>query len=63
MGRSVHVFHLRVSARVRLRELRGAQEAPAQRGVPPRRESRHTGETITPYLVTYLFFFLSFVLC
>nr|WBV79777.1 glutamate-gated chloride channel B [Thrips tabaci] len=45
VGRRVHVLHLRVASRVCGRQLRGQEEAPAQRGVPPGGEPRHPGRS------------------
>lgn len=44
VGRGVHVFHLRVTARVRMRELRGQKKAFTQCGLQTWRESGHSGE-------------------
>lgn len=43
VGRSLHVLHLRVPPRVRLRQLRGSQAAAAQRRLPPGREPSDSG--------------------
>lgn len=44
MGRRVHVFHLCVVTRVRMRQLCGAETTPTQCCLPTRRKSSHTGE-------------------
>lgn len=44
MGRCLHVLHLRVPARVRLRQLCRTQAAAAQRRLSSRRESGHAGK-------------------
>lgn len=41
VGRRLHVLHLRVPARVRVRQLRRPETAPAQRRLPAGRESGH----------------------
>lgn len=43
LGRRVYVLHLRVAARVRMRQLRGPQTAAPQRCVQAGRKSRHAG--------------------
>lgn len=55
LGWSVHVFHLRVFVRVRVRELRGAKEAPPQRRVQAGGESRHAGQYTGTYPVTFCY--------
>lgn len=44
LGRRMYVFHLRIAARVRVRELRGQKTTSTQRGVPTRGEPGNTGE-------------------
>lgn len=44
VGWGVHVFHLRIPTRVRVRKLRGQEKAFTQRGLQTRRESGHPGE-------------------
>lgn len=46
LGWSVHVFHLRVATRVCVRELRGAQAASTQRGLPTGGKPGYTGEFV-----------------
>lgn len=51
VGRRLHVLHLRVPARVRVRQLRRPEAAPAQRRLPAGRKSGHPGRSF-PRVVT-----------
>lgn len=52
LGWRMYVFHLRLAAGVRLRELRGPKTAPAQCRLSPRRKSRHTSEFSTRFFTS-----------
>lgn len=50
VGRRLHVLHLRVPARVCVRQLRRPETAPAQRRLPAGRKSGHPGRFLPPSL-------------